>query len=230
VGGPRPSFGPVEPTVESKAAVAESAGTALDRRDFVDEMAREHDELILAGNDGMDAAIAAAGLRVVDAKLTALKGTRLAMEEIDEGEHARFKAGGAIVLVGTEIVAVVAGGNLGFDLGDGKGIEADRGKNAREIGEDAAGNQILVLVEIVEHTGFALLEVHTGRFGARSNDFTEHEFGLALRGESNQAIQLLRGEEFVEDEHRTAAGQRAGMSAIVVGGMMAAMVTAAVFF
>ena len=115
----------------------------------------EQDQLVLLGHNG---AVVCGGdvvvvfpSRVVDAQLTAAERFRLAMEEIDECDFARHDRFRAVVDVTAEEVAVVAGSDLGLDVGNRKRIATPPSENARQAGQKTIHDHLFMPAHIHQH-------------------------------------------------------------------------------
>src|SRR6516164_6583571 len=84
---------------------------------------------------------AAALERIVDQQLSAVEGAWLAMEEADVGKLTPGKVRVRVVIVGAEVVAVIAGGELRFHAGDVEIRMPERAQNPAQMKDDAVNDQ-----------------------------------------------------------------------------------------
>ena len=167
------------------------------------QFTREEDDLILPRHDRLVTTLADVSAffpsRVVNPQFTAFELSRLTMEEIDKCQVSCGYSIAAVIAVEVEEVPVVAGGDLGFYVGDGKFLHAELVQNLWQYSLDACQHYTPMMSEVHEDAGTPVFVVDDAAIRTGRDNLTGAEVIFMRNREASKFLKFLRCEELVEN-------------------------------
>lgn len=168
------------------------------------QFAREEDDLVLLRSDRLVTSLTDVSTFfqtcIVNPQFSTFKLPGLTMEEVHKGQPSRGYAITAVVAVEVEEVPMVAGGELGLHVGDGKLRHAECPQNLRQDCLDTCQYHVPVMSQVHQDAGSAMFIVDNAAIGAGRNYFAGAEVGLTFQRKTDEFLQFLRNKKLVEND------------------------------